>query len=302
MNVVETEEDILANLDELHRYTDRFREPQLRFFNERISRGACFVHCMINGESFFGPSRFLGYKNNDWRIQQTNKDKDGGETNEAISKVLGSDPVPNDAKEAKFAEFCSNFAVDYNARSKRPRKFWRNVLELTPANAGAELVESPDDYDIEAEIFSNRALDSTVRQQVILARVGQGRFRANVARVEQFCRISGIDDQRFLRASHIKPWSKCGSVEERLNGHNGLFLSPEFDHLFDAGFISFKNDGTIILSERLPEDIAGRFKVPKQQHQSAKPFTLLQKQFMAYHREHVFQATSLSVLHLPFLA
>jgi hypothetical protein len=35
---------------------------------------------------------------------------------------------------------------------------------------------------------------------------------------------------------------------ERLDGENGLLLTPSIDHLFDRGFISFKDDGAVLIS------------------------------------------------------
>jgi len=49
-----------------------------------------------------------------------------------------------------------------------------------------------------------------------------------------------VDRPEHLRASHCKPWCDCESNEERLNGENGLLLTPSIDHLFDRGFISFE--------------------------------------------------------------
>jgi putative restriction endonuclease len=50
-----------------------------------------------------------------------------------------------------------------------------------------------------------------------------------------------------LVASHCKPW-RDSSNEERINGENGLLLTPTIDHLFDRGFIGFEDNGTLILS------------------------------------------------------
>jgi hypothetical protein len=50
-----------------------------------------------------------------------------------------------------------------------------------------------------------------------------------------------------LRASHCKPW-RDSTNEERLDGENGLLLTPSIDHLFDRGFISFRSDGRLLVS------------------------------------------------------
>ncbi len=58
---------------------------------------------------------------------------------------------------------------------------------------------------------------------------------------------------KLLRASHIKPW-RTSSNHERLDHYNGLLLNPNLDVLFDYGYISFNNEGTILISEELQEE------------------------------------------------
>ena len=43
---------------------------------------------------------------------------------------------------------------------------------------------------------------------------------------------------------------------ERLNGYNGLALSPVFDKAFDAFLITFTLEGKMLLSPRLPSSDA----------------------------------------------
>ena len=57
-----------------------------------------------------------------------------------------------------------------------------------------------------------------------------------------------------LVASHIKPFKKS-SDEEAYDPDNGLLLSQNMDGLFDKGYISFNNDGSIILSNKLDTDL-----------------------------------------------
>ena len=54
-----------------------------------------------------------------------------------------------------------------------------------------------------------------------------------------------------LIASHIVPWAKCATNEERLDPLNGLLLTPNLDKLLDQFLISFKSDGAILLSNEL---------------------------------------------------
>jgi hypothetical protein len=42
--------------------------------------------------------------------------------------------------------------------------------------------------------------------------------------------------------------------EERLDPENGFMLTPTIDHLFDKGFISFENNGAILLADVADRD------------------------------------------------
>ena len=65
--------------------------------------------------------------------------------------------------------------------------------------------------------------------------------------IERSCRITKVDEPVHPRASHLKPW-RDATNEERLDGKNGLLLTPSIDHLLDKGFISFENSGELIVS------------------------------------------------------
>lgn len=62
-----------------------------------------------------------------------------------------------------------------------------------------------------------------------------------------------------LIASHIKPFIRSTN-EEAYDANNGLLLSKNMDVLFDLGYISFENDGKIILSDRLSKDVKNYLK------------------------------------------
>ena len=77
-----------------------------------------------------------------------------------------------------------------------------------------------------------------------------------------------ISDSPHLVAGHCKPW-RDATNEERLNGENGLLLTPSIDHLFDRGFIGFEDSGKLIISpvahrpslERMGIDVKGTVNV-----------------------------------------
>ena len=57
-----------------------------------------------------------------------------------------------------------------------------------------------------------------------------------------------------LVASHIKPFIDSDE-HEAYDFNNGLLLSRNMDILFDLGYISFKNNGEVICSDELNEDV-----------------------------------------------
>ena len=103
-------------------------------------------------------------------------------------------------------------------------------------------------YQVE-EINNSGSIDETTKTQIIQSRKGQGKYRELILnKFNGQCAITGVNDARILIASHIKPWTDSNN-EERISRENGILLSPTFDKLFDKGFISFKNNGQIILSD-----------------------------------------------------
>lgn len=138
----------------------------------------------------------------------------------------------------------------------------------------------------EREIQNRTDISATEKYQLVLSRVGQGRYRKNLEQYEVGCRITGIADVRFLTASHIKPWSKSSDFE-KIDGNNGLFLSPHIDRLFDRGYISFEDSGAIILDPSLPAEVIsvwGLLSAIKK-----RPLNARQSVYMDYHRRKILR-------------
>ncbi|MDQ7864888.1 HNH endonuclease signature motif containing protein [Peribacillus frigoritolerans] len=94
------------------------------------------------------------------------------------------------------------------------------------------------------KLDSNVDVLDTEKESIIKARIGQSSFKSALLYEEKKCKLCGVTDSRFLIASHIKPWSQSNNYE-RLDKNNGLLLCPNHDALFDKGYISFKEDGSI---------------------------------------------------------
>jgi len=127
-------------------------------------------------------------------------------------------------------------------------------LAAAAVSEPVEAVHDNQDNEAEAAVRGRSDIGPTQQQTLVLARRGQGVFRANVRLNERGCRLTGITHPQYLVASHIKPWRDC-TDQEKLDGCNGLLLSPHVDRLFDRGLISFQDDGRIIKSTHLSADV-----------------------------------------------
>ena len=118
-------------------------------------------------------------------------------------------------------------------------------------------------------------------------RVNQTEFRRNVVSFwDGKCCVTGCEKTDVLIASHIKPWRKCVTNAECVDPYNGLLLAPNVDRLFDAGYISFADDGTVIFSSELSEKDAAVLGVSK----VTRIDGLMPQhwKYLKYHRECVF--------------
>jgi predicted restriction endonuclease len=152
---------------------------------------------------------------------------------------------------------------------------------------------------IERKITDDLTLDDTVRKSLIDARRGQGVFRSNLEKLESACRLTGITNASLLKASHIKPWRACETAQERLDGMNGLLLTPDADHLFDRGFISFGDGGDVLVSTRVDREDLRRLGFDQLVFEATglmeapagwriNGFLAGQRPYLDYHRQHVY--------------
>lgn len=155
---------------------------------------------------------------------------------------------------------------------------------LEPPVSAATTVEAT----IEKGIRNDTTIDTTTREALIQARRGQGRFRRNLEGIERGCRITGVTDRRLLRASHIKPWRVCETNHERLDGNNGLLLTPTFDALFDGGYISFAEDGRVLIGDAIAPDQLAALGLGNPAHTAPAAFSKQQATYLEYHRRVLF--------------
>jgi hypothetical protein len=143
----------------------------------------------------------------------------------------------------------------------------------------------PDDVAEEA-LLQRRDLSPVQKVDLVKARRGQGLFRTNLESVESSCRLTGLLDRRHLRAIHIKPWRICNDAE-KLDGCNGLLLSPHLEHLFCRGYISFADSGELLVSRYLNPAVLDKWglHLPCQ----VNAFRSEQCRYLEFHRNEVFE-------------
>jgi len=140
-------------------------------------------------------------------------------------------------------------------------------------------------------VRNDKLIPETQREQVVLARRGQGLFKSRVMNIERACRITGVTREEHLRASHCKPW-RDSSNEERLEGENGLLLTPNADHLFDRGFIGFEDNGDLLISPVADKESLSRLGIDLDRRVNVGGFSDGQRKFLDFHRESVLLSSA----------
>ena len=130
---------------------------------------------------------------------------------------------------------------------------------------------------------------ATEAERLVVQRVGQDIFRAGLLDYwDGRCAITGLAVRELLSASHIKPWADCQSDADRLDVFNGILLAPHFDAAFDRGFITVRDDGTVLVSQDF--DASSRKALGLDQPVRAAGITDGHRHYLPWHRETVFRA------------
>lgn len=175
-----------------------------------------------------------------------------------------------------ICEYAFNFGSLSDLSSQAARLIGDVVRYVDPQLAENEDVRKIDDPD------------PSVREQLILARKGQGKFRTDLMTFWGGCAVTKCTLSQVLRASHIKPWRKCTGKSERLDGRNGLLLTATLDALFDRGLISFNDNGTIKISSRLNQKDRQRLNL-EDSLKLSRSLSRKQRAYLRAHREHEFE-------------
>lgn len=163
----------------------------------------------------------------------------------------------------------------YLIRTDKPSEF-TFIIKSEPLTDAFEEIEQHEDEFVK----------ETERLSIQKSRIGQGHYRDGLVKLWKGCSVTGVTNLALVRASHAKPWRDCNNTE-RLDPYNGFLLIPNLDVSFDAGLISFKDEGGIILSAKLPKE--ERHKLGLSADLSLRTVHEKNKAYLSYHREHVLR-------------
>ena len=176
----------------------------------------------------------------------------------------------------KLAEWSNQMVLDFC--------FWlnrKNIITNKEKLCNNAVIEKA--QKIEEEI-SSLNVEGASKKAIINARVNQGIFRDLLLKRYNRCCLCGVENHTLLIASHIKPWAES-KPKEKLDADNGFLMCPNHDRIFDKGYITFDDDGKIIISDRLTENDRVFLNVDSRMHIE---LTESNKKYLKFHRENVF--------------
>ena len=102
-------------------------------------------------------------------------------------------------------------------------------------------------------ITGTKKTNAAVQQQLKdergdAARKGQEKYREQVFNRYPYCVVTHVTDPNLLTACHIKGYAQCNQAEQ-YDKFNGLTMTPTIHKLFDLGYLTFDNNGRMILSD-----------------------------------------------------
>jgi hypothetical protein len=200
-------------------------------------------HILVDRDDYFEGYQSNGIKERRDHVQLV---RDGAAGYGVVCK-------PNDNNEKrKICEFDSKLLLRLGRLRKHQHCTWAEIVtrvsvsELQRRPSGASTTGS----DI-AKLLRSK-IETTTKETLIDARVGQGKFRQAVLNQwQRRCAVTGCAIEEAVRASHIKPWRESNN-DERLDPDNGLPLIATLDALFDAVLISFDRTGKLLISKSIP--------------------------------------------------
>lgn len=137
--------------------------------------------------------------------------------------------------------------------------------------------------EIDEILIETNSDNSAEKKQI--RRLKQGKYRQDLLENMPYCPFTHVADDRILVACHIKPFSVCNNDEERYDCKNGITMTPTYHTLFDLGFISFEDDGKLLVSPFLSNITKQRLNLKDGQNIRLQTGSA---KYLEYHRNNIF--------------
>lgn len=211
METVESLEGLLENFSRLEGYLCEGSPEEQGFARILLKKGKSFVSYEFNGESRFAPSRYIGYKANSFENHIGNKSKDGGITNRAISRVLGSEPNPSQELDHVFQTFTMNIGIKPD---NNRRRYWKVPYSIDLLQGQKPSFSSFPEGRVVERIHVHRERNPR------LVKVAKEKFLREHGRL--FCIACGFDFEKvygdrghgYIEAHHTEPLSEMNIEHE----------------------------------------------------------------------------------------
>jgi predicted HNH restriction endonuclease len=207
MGLIKNLKQLEQNIARVERYISVGSEEDKNETCNLIKRGTCFIAYSVGNEVRFAPSRFLGYVYNEL-YKHALSEKDGRETNKAISAILQTMPLQNSSLEQKYFDYCFSLGIKPNKNGAfgAPRKFWTLKLKH----------DFQEKEDLSDEFPEGRIVERTHKareRNIQVVKMAKDNFRRIYGKL--FCQICGFD--------FGKTYGKIG--EDFIEGHHTIALS-----------------------------------------------------------------------------
>ena len=145
----------------------------------------------------------------------------------------------------------------------------------------------PKPKSLESLQIRDKYVGKTAYLTKTIGRRGQSELREVFLEYDCRCKLCGASIPELLILSHSKPWNdKNSNALEKLDVFNVFLLCPNHDKAYDKGYISFNDDGTILISPTLDEFNKRLLNINENMKIDLEEGHL---KYLTYHRENIFQ-------------
>lgn len=131
---------------------------------------------------------------------------------------------------------------------------WNHLLLCCPDYNMMKIEQILNTKDYQFNSINNHPNLINEDEQINSGRKFQHIFKKCIYERDQKCKICCLTNSDCLEAAHIKPYSKCESLNDKYDVNNGITLCANHHKLLDNGMFTFNDDWTVIISPHYHED------------------------------------------------